>query len=59
MGKVERIQSQIDLKGLKQFALNRLPKENPLRDILLTEQDQLDTRDFLVKSEIWLKLAGR
>jgi hypothetical protein len=43
---------------LKQFALENLPTESPLRNVLLSEADQLSARDFLAKMDLWLKLLS-
>lgn len=48
---------KLDIRRLKNFAFNELPKEWMLRDILLSEHDELEVFDFIVKAEIWLKLA--
>ena len=48
----------IDIKPLKEFAYN-LPKSSVLREILLSEKDQLTTEEFVSKMEIWLKLLNR
>ena len=43
---------------LKTFAYDRLPA-GPLRDLILTEPDELPLSEFLVKSSVYLKLLGR
>jgi hypothetical protein len=46
----------VNMRSLKQFAFKMLPKELPLRDLLLTEKDELTAQEFIIKLEIWLKL---
>lgn len=48
--------TKVDVRRLKNFAFQKLPKDSELRDILLTERDLLNINEFLVKIEIWLKL---
>lgn len=47
----------VDIRRLKTYAFNELPKNWVLRDILLDERDELDFVEFISKVEIWLKLA--
>ncbi len=47
---------EVNLKRLKQFAFDTLPKTSPLRDILLSESDQISNNDFIAKMDLWLKL---
>jgi hypothetical protein len=48
----------VDVRGLKDFAL-RLPRSAVLRDLLLTEDDELGVHDFLAKMDLWLRLLNR
>lgn len=52
---------EVNLKRLKQFAYDTLPKTSPLRDILLSESEYINKTDFLAKMDVWIKLlnAGR
>lgn len=47
---------KLNLLRLKQFALESLPAESPLRSVLLSEDDQLSVQDFIAKMDLWLKL---
>jgi hypothetical protein len=49
---------QVDIGKLKEFAFNNIPKDNPLREIILSERDLLDSTEFLVKIDVWLRLAS-
>ena len=47
----------VNIKSLKVFAAKL--SESVLKDLLLIEKDVLDTNEFLVKVDVWLKLIGR
>ena len=49
---------RVDVRRLKDFAL-RLPRSAVLRDLLLTEDDELGVHDFLAKMDLWLRLLNR
>ena len=48
---------KISTRKLKDFAFSRLPKQWPLREILLAEEDELETSIFLARLPVWLKLS--
>ena len=48
--------SNINIKPLKQFALNRLSTKPTLRGVLLSEPDQMTKSEFITKSEVWMRL---
>jgi len=50
---------KINIRRIKEFAMAKLPKGSALRDVLLSESDDMDVNDFLAKMEIWLKLLRR
>ena len=50
---------RVRITSLKEFALDRLSQGLPLRDLLLSEPDELSPNEFLVKCEVWLKLLKR
>lgn len=47
----------VNIKPIKAFAMEKLPKDNPLRLVLLLEDDELDAAVFLARLSLWLKLA--
>jgi hypothetical protein len=49
---------RVDITRLKAFAA-RLPRDSALRELLLTEKDELEARDFLSRMSLWLRLASR
>lgn len=48
---------KVDIHKLKNFALNKIPKDWPLREILISENDELDVSVFLARVPLWLKLS--
>lgn len=46
----------VNLGQLKTFALTNLPMGSTLRDVILTETEELDAREFLGKVGVWMKL---
>lgn len=51
-----QVPAQVDIRKLKEFASNKIPKDNPLREIIMSEQDLLGSTEFLVKVDVWLRL---
>jgi hypothetical protein len=49
---------KVDIRRLKSFALIQLPKNCALRDILLSERDELDYIEFIFKVPIWMNLLN-
>jgi len=52
-------QAIIDITRLKEFALNEIPHDWVLRDLLLSEKTSLSKWEFIAKVDLWLKLARR
>lgn len=48
---------KISLELLKDFAFTRLPRDSPLRDIILAENDEIDALTFLARISLWLRLS--
>jgi len=46
----------VNIQLLKVFALEKLPHTSPLRDLILSEKDELAVSEFLAKLEDWIKL---
>jgi len=46
------------MKKVKEFAYRKLPKNSPLREILLSEEDKLEVSIFLARLPVWLKLSN-
>ena len=49
----------VDIRRLKTFAYENLPRSSILRDLLLSEPDELPKTDFVVKIGLWLKISRR
>ena len=50
-------EAKINIRRLKDFAFTRLPKDWALREILLSEEDELDIHIFVARLPVWLKLS--
>ena len=53
------LEGKVNIKTLKTFVFENLPAQCTLRDLILAEPDQLTAQEFLIKTEIWLKLLRR
>ena len=49
--------TKVNISKLKNFAFDKLPRDWPLREILLSEKDELGFQIFLSRLPIWLKLS--
>ncbi|MEM2588162.1 MAG: hypothetical protein QXJ19_07530 [Candidatus Bathyarchaeia archaeon] len=47
----------VNIRPIKAFAAEKLPQNNPLRLVLLLEDDEMDAAVFLARLSMWLKLA--
>lgn len=50
-------ETKVNLSRLKTFALEKLPKDWPLREILLAENEEIDVSTFLARLPLYLKLS--
>jgi len=48
--------TRINIRKLKDFAFAQLPRDWPLREILLSEEDELEIYTFLARMPIWLRV---
>ncbi|MDG6977813.1 MAG: hypothetical protein JRN58_01900 [Nitrososphaerota archaeon] len=46
----------VNLSGLKRFALEKLP-DGPLRDDILSQPDEVSLEEYLANCRVWLRLA--
>jgi hypothetical protein len=46
----------VNIVGLKKFAFEKLAPQSVLRDVLLSEKDELNASEFLGKVGVWLRL---
>ncbi|MGA9388723.1 MAG: hypothetical protein WBV70_07865 [Candidatus Bathyarchaeia archaeon] len=51
----DQTEFRIDIRPLKAFVSEKLPRSSPLR-ALLAERDLLGAQEFLAKMETWLNL---
>ena len=50
--------SIVKIDRLKQWVLQKLPKESKLRELILSEKEILTVDEFVTKLETWLLLAA-
>ena len=46
----------VSLKALKQFALEKLPDDWPLKNVLLADDDEIPARELPSRAKVWLVL---
>jgi hypothetical protein len=46
----------VNIRKLKDFAFERLPQTSYLRQIILSENEQLSFAEFLAKLNVWMRL---
>lgn len=51
------LKAKISIRKLKDFAYRELPKNWPLREILLLENEEIDVSTFLARLPLWLRLS--
>lgn len=56
MSKQNYIDRRVDMRSLKKFALNSMPRGSHLRELILSDRDSLTPEEFVVRVELWLKL---
>ena len=49
-------EKKVDIKPLKQFVLDKLPRSSHLREIILVEETNLSVSEFLSKMQFWISL---
>lgn len=50
--------SKVDVRGLRKFALNEIPADWPLRQVLLAEEfGDVEVMVFLARLPLWLQLC--
>ena len=50
--------STVRIDRLKQWVLQKLPRESKLRELILSEKEILTVDEFVTKLETWLLLAA-
>lgn len=55
---VQRRSHTVSLKALKEFARKNLLVESVLRSVLLAEDDELSSQEYLAKLDTWLKVMN-
>jgi hypothetical protein len=49
----------VDIEPLKSWAIQNLPREHPLRKLLVAERSKLTPQEYLAKLECWLCLLRK
>ena len=49
---------RIDMRPLKIFTTEKLPKDSIVRELISGERDTLTAQEFVIKAEMWLRLFG-
>lgn len=52
-------QPKVNIQRLKDFAFKEIPRDNVLRELLLSERDELETTELTSKIDIWLRLLRK
>lgn len=47
---------KVNTRRIKEFAIRKLPDGSTLKELLLSEKDEVDVEEFLAKVDLWLKL---
>lgn len=50
------VRRTVSIKILKEFARDRLPRDAPLKEVLLAEDDEIPANEFVGKTKTWLAL---
>jgi hypothetical protein len=48
----------LDIRSLKRWAAESLPRSSQLRGLLVLEDDVLSVDDYLARISVWLRLLG-
>jgi hypothetical protein len=51
--------TKVSTSGMRSFVLEKLPKESVLREVILSEKEELTPEEFIAKMEIWLVLLNQ
>jgi hypothetical protein len=53
-----RIRERVLPTGRLKAVASKLPKEHPLRQVLMVEADEMEQEEFLAKLRTWLRLLA-
>ncbi len=56
---INREDARINTASLRRFALEKLPKESVLRQVILAEKEELTPEEFIARIEIWSRLLNQ
>ncbi len=49
----------VNISSLRSFVLKNLPPTSPLRDVILSEKEELTPQEFLAKLDVWFILLNK
>jgi len=49
---------RVNIGRLRKFALEELPRNWVLREVLITEDEEIDVSTFLARMPLWLRLSA-
>ena len=55
MQETSALDHQVELTGLKRFALEKLP-ESALRDDILSQPDKISPEEYVANCRVWLRM---
>jgi hypothetical protein len=55
---IKQEDTKVSTKGLRRFVLEKLPKKSVLREVVLSEKEELTAEEFIAKMEVWLVLLN-
>ncbi len=56
---MEQKRGLVDMAPLKEFAATKLPSGSVARELIISENEEIPSSEFLVKVNIWLGLVRR
>ena len=56
---LETITDRLRLKALKEFVMKRLPPASTVRELILSEPDELPKDEFVTKFKVWSALLNK
>lgn len=56
---IKQEDTKVSTEGLRRFVLEKLPEKSVLREVILSEKEELTAEEFIAKMEVWLFLFNR
>ncbi len=55
---IKQEDTKVSTEGLRRFVLEKLPEKSVLREVILSEKEELTPEEFIAKMEVWLVLLN-